>query len=581
MHYGIAVSPGVVVAPAFCLDEALAHNDSPELSPADVTAELAKYDRACDAAAEELRVLIEKVSFDIGDREAGIFQAHLHMVRDRALAGKVKAFIVEGHLEASLAVSQAMAEYEKLFSKIEDEYLRERIVDLRDVTARLQAHLRSVHRPDPIRLDKPMIIVARELFPSQTVGLTRMQVAGIVTEQGGDTSHSAIIARSMGIPAVSGIGDLLQLVKTGDILCVDGREGCVLVNPGPEGEAAYRKLQREFFDFKDCLIENRDQPAVTADGRSIELLANINNVADAKAAVEMGAKGVGLFRTEYIFMTHPSIPDEEEQYQTYSQVLDASPNHDLTIRTLDLGGDKTVPYLGSHRESNPFMGWRSIRLSLEHPEFFKKQIRAILRAGSHGRVRMLFPMITTVEELRRANRMVWQCKEQLDRDGIDYGKVEVGIMLEVPAAAVAIEHLIDHADFVSIGTNDLVQYLMAADRDNPKVAHLCEPCSPAVLTLLKQVIDACVAREIPVTVCGEMAGRPRGVLALLAFGLRSFSMSPAFVPVVKELIHSINLSSLTDLAPEILRKRSGKQVREFLDDILRTTNQRLSILEYK
>lgn len=579
MYRGVAVSPGVVVAPAYCLDEVFARTHEGELTPADAAKELACFDLACEESAVDLRALIEKVSFEIGEKESGIFQAHLLMLRDRAFLGKVKTLIVDRACSASTALAEAIAEYEDIFRNIKDEYLRERIVDLRDVVARIQNHLVSDQIVEHLSLNETVILVARELFPSQTVSFGKLKIAGIVTELGGGTGHAAIIARSMGIPAISGITDVLRLTKTGDILALDGREGCLIVNPGAEVEAAYRKLQREYFNYKDHLIENRDQAALTKDGHTIDLLANINNVTDAQAAVEVGARGVGLFRTEYLFLTHPSIPDEEEQYQVYRQVLESCPNRALTIRTLDLGGDKTVAYLGSHRETNPFLGWRSIRMSFEHPDFFRRQIRAILRTGQHGKVRMMFPMISTVEELRRVNRMVWQVRRQLEKENVPFGDVELGIMLEVPAAAVCVGDLIEHTHFISIGTNDLVQYLMAADRDNPKVAHLCDPLNPAVLKLLKSTIDTCAERNIPVTVCGEMAGRPRCVLALLAFGLRSFSMSPAFVPIIKELIHSVKLADLNAIAKDVLQRKSSRLVKQFLDRVLHEVNPRLALLE--
>lgn len=579
MYHGIAVSPGVTVARAFCFDAAF-ETGVEEVPPADVSAELSRFNQACEAAAAELCALIEKVSFEIGERESAIFRAHLLMLRDRAFVAKTKSYMVDGRRPAAAALRATLGDYEKLFSTIDDEYLRERIVDLRDVVTRVLNHLIQEGNGPPPDVQEPVVLVAEELFPSQTLGPGKLKIAAIVTERGGQTSHAAIIARSMGIPAVAGIANVTREIKTGDLLVVEGHEGCVLVNPGPEAEAAYRKRQREFFDLKGYLIENRDQPAVTADGHPIELLANVNSVADARAAVDVGAKGIGLYRTEYLFMTHRSIPDEEEQYQCYKSMVEASPNRVLTIRTLDLGGDKTVPYLGSHRETNPFLGWRSIRLSFEHPEFFRKQIRAILRAGAEGNVRMMFPMITTVEELRHTNRMVWQAKAELARQNIPFARdLPVGIMIEVPAAAVCIDHMLDHTSFVSIGTNDLVQYLMAADRDNPKVAHLCDPLSPAVLRLLKQTIEACNARGVPVTVCGEMAGRPRCILVLLAFGLRSFSMSPALVPMIKELIHTIRMGDLRKLAGEVLRRRSGRQVREFLNSVLHSIHPRLAQLE--
>jgi phosphoenolpyruvate-protein phosphotransferase len=581
MYKGLAISPGVVVASAYCLDEVVGRPGPATPGEVDLSRELAGFEQACDAVGRSLQELIDKTAKEVGERESSIFRAHLLMLRDRAFTGRVRALIIEQGRDAASALREVLADYENLFANIRDDYLRERIVDLRDLAARIQRELGLASPVQPVNLASPVILVARELFPSQTIGLDKLKIAGIVTERGGATGHAAIIARSMGIPAVSGIPDVCSRIKTTDLLALDGREGHVIVNPGPEAEAAFRKLQREFFDLQHYLIENRDQPAVTKDGVAIDLLANINNVSDAKAAVEVGAVGIGLFRTEYIFMTHPSIPSEEDQVQVYKQILEASPERRLTIRTLDLGGDKTVPYLGDHRESNPFMGWRSIRLSFDHPELFRKQVRAILRAGAEpGKVRILFPMITNVEELRRANRAVWRVREELKDQGVPYGAdVELGFMLEVPAAALCLEQLVRHTDFVTVGTNDLIQYLMAADRDNPKVAHLCDPLSPAVLGLLKQSAEICRAAKKPVSVCGEMAGRPRCVLALMAFGFRSFSMSPAFVPIVKELIHSLKHSDLASIAADCLKRRTAGQVRNFLHRTLEEISPRLAQLE--
>ena len=435
---------------------------------------------------------------------------------------------------------------------------------MRDVVVRLSGHLSEVLSPDPPSTSEPLILVADELLPSQVVMLGNREVGGIVTQAGGETSHAAILARSRGIPAVSGLRGMLKHVKNGDTIVVDGRDGHVIVNPDAETLAAYRKLQREFFDLKDQLAENRDQPAVTADGIEVELLANINNLADAEAAVAMGAAGVGLFRTEYLFLTHPDVPDEEEQFEAYREIIAASPNQHVTIRTLDLGGDKTIPYLGHDREANPFLGWRSIRLSFEHPEFFATQIRAILRAadGPKKQVRLMFPMITTLEEIRQVQSMVQKARRDLEQQGKRTGEVPIGLMLEVPAAAVMIDSLLEEVDFVSIGSNDLVQYLMAADRDNPKVSHLCQPLSPPVLRVLANTIAACNRAEKPVTLCGEMAGRPRAVVLLFGMGLRSFSMSPAFIPTIKELISHLTRQGGRDFRAGLATEnhRSGDSI---------------------
>ncbi len=376
----------------------------------------------------------------------------------------------------------------------------------------------------------------RKFFPPSALMLQRLKIIGIITEAGGSTGHAAILARAQGIPLVSGLRGIHRAVKTGDLIALDGRMGHVYLRPDAEVEAAYRKLQREFVDMRDRLVENRELAAVSLNGTSVELLANVNSLADAEMAVRSGATGVGLYRTEYLFLTHATVPNEEEQLAAYRGVIEASPNKSVTIRTLDLGGDKLVPYFGHNKEANPFLGWRSIRIISAYPEFFQTQLRAILRAALYGKVQMMFPMITTLEEVLKLKKMVERTKAKLLRDGIPFNAdLPVGVMLEVPAAALTIHTLLREVDFISIGSNDLIQYVMAADRDNPKVAHLCEPFSPPVLKILNHILKACVKHNKPVTLCGEMAGRSRCFLPLFGMGLRRFSMSPAFVPNIKEI----------------------------------------------
>jgi phosphotransferase system enzyme I (PtsI) len=461
-------------------------------------------------------------------------------------------------------------EYTVIFTKTNDAYLKERLQDIRDVVIRLSGHLSDVLKPDadPDLIKGPLIVIADELLPSQVVALGDMEVDGIVTQRGSQTSHAAIVARSRGIPAVSGVKGIVGKIKTGDTIIVDGRDGHIEIQPNSETVTAYKKLVREFVDLKDKLASNRDQPALTEDGVELKLQANINGVTDAEAAGAMGATGVGLYRTEYLYLTHPNVPDEDEQYETYRKIVAASPNHNVTIRTLDIGGDKTVAYLGhDHTEANPFMGWRSIRLSFEHPEFFNTQIRAIVRAASEfpqGTVRLMFPMVTTVEEVRRLRSMVRRAYKTLNARGIKTKELPIGMMLEVPAAAVSITTMLEIVDFVSIGSNDLVQYLMAADRDNPKVAHLCQPLAPPVLIVLKHVIEACNDANVPVTVCGEMAGTPRAFVVLLGMGLRRFSMSPAFVPSIKRLASVISIDEATHIVQSVMKFKTTGQVKKFL-----------------
>ena len=569
MHKGIAVSPGVAVGTAYCIQQIFVNPDTKRLEEGEILEELARFDQARAKTASDLHALFQKVSTQVGPEEAAVFRVHESILHDPTFSAKIRTWIVEERQTSQMALDRLLTEYTNLFSRTKDDYIKERLADVRDVVIRLSGHLSEALAPLGDALPGPLIVVADELLPSQVVTLGNREVAGIVTQAGGRTSHAAILARSRGVPAVSGVRGILRQCKTGDTIVVDGRDGHVLINPDAETTSAYLKLQREFFDLKDTLAENRDQPAVSADGHPIQLLANINSLADAKAATAMGASGVGLFRTEYLFLTHPDVPDEEQQLEAYREIIDASPNHQVTIRTLDLGGDKTIPYLGHAREANPFMGWRSIRLSFEHPEFFSKQIRAILRAAAKNpaqkkRVRILFPMITTLEEMRKVRSMVAKARRQLDEEGKPYGNVRIGLMLEVPAAAVSIDALLEVVDFVSIGSNDLVQYLMAADRDNPKVSHLCQPLSPPVLRVLANIIAACNLTHTPVTLCGEMAGAPRAFVLLFGMGLRSFSMSPAFIPTIKELTSHLTRKRAERIVHRVLQMNTTSKVQRFM-----------------
>jgi phosphoenolpyruvate-protein phosphotransferase len=584
MRKGISVSPGVAVGKAYCIHQIFVNPETRKLEQGEVLAELARYDQAREKTAADLHALYQKVSSQVGAQEAAIFQVHEQILRDPAFTAKIRGWVVAEHLTAAAALDRLLQDYTELFSRTDDEYLRERLADVRDVVVRLSGHLSEVLEPEGGIPTGELVLIADELLPSQVVTLGDRKVAGIVTQSGSRTSHAAILARSRGIPAVSGLRGVLKHVKNGDTVVIDGREGLVVINPDPEQLSAYLKLQREFFDLKDALAENRDLPAVSADGQEVQLLANINNVSDARAATAMGAAGVGLFRTEYLFLTHPDVPDEEEQLVAYREIIAASPNRQVTIRTLDLGGDKTIPYLGHAREANPFMGWRSIRLSFEHPEFFMKQIRAILRSatpidGQKSRVRMMFPMITTLEEMRKVRTMVKRAREQLTAEGKPFGNVPIGLMLEVPAAAVSIDHLLSGVQFVSIGSNDLVQYLMAADRDNPKVSHLCQPLSSPVLRVLANVIEACNTAAKPVTLCGEMAGAPRAFVLLFGMGLRSFSMSPAFIPTIKELTSHLTVKRAERILRKTLAMKTTSQIQRFMADQIAELAPNLKLLD--
>lgn len=569
MRKGIAISPGIAIGAAYCIEAIYVNPDQAKLNEAEVPGELARLDAAIEAVSADLRKLQARVDFQLGKEAAAVFAVHESILRDPALAGRMREAVRRERISSQEALRQLMEEYDDLMSHHSDALLRDRISDIRDVGQRLSVYLSDVLQGDPPELRGPVVIVAAELLPSQLFALGDREISAIVTSTGSQTSHAAIIARSRGIPAVVGVRDILSQVATGQVVVVDGREGVVIVGPEPETEAAYRKLEREYVDLKDRLAANRDLPAQTADGHPLRLLANINSLADAEMAVKMGASGVGLYRTEYLYLLHPDVPDEDEQAEVYGQLIAASPHRDITIRTLDIGGDKGVPYLGhGGRESNPFMGWRSIRLSFEHPEFFATQLRAILRAATAAQsqadisLRLLFPMITNLEELVYLRATVRRAESQLRLRGLEPIEVPIGMMVEVPAAALVIDQLLEFVDFVSIGSNDLVQYVMAADRDNPKVNHLCQPLAPAMLRLIWSVVKECRRANKPVTLCGEMAGQPEAAALLLGMGLDRLSMSPALVPTIKELASHITQAAASELLTEAMQLRTTTEVRQ-------------------
>src|SRR5262245_53118050 len=565
MKKGVPVSPGVAVAQAHCVDEIITSHEPYTPDASGLSEEVSRFEHACATVIRELDDTIARVSKQIGDEEAGIFRAHRQLLRDPTLFNKVQARICDKQIDAATALRETLEEYSAIYRQFSDQYLQERLTDLKDVVGRVLVQLSQDTQHTTMQVHEPVILLAPEVLPSQAALIDKRWVAGIVTETGAATGHAAILARALGIAATSGVSGILREVKNGDVVALDGREGHVYVNPGPEVETAYRKLAREYADITHQLIENHDLDAVSPDGVRVELLANVSGVPDAQMAGRAGASGVGLYRTEYLFLTHHSVPDEEEQLAAYREVIEAAPNKTVTIRTLDLGGDKHVPYLDTHREANPFMGFRSIRLSSAYPEFFQAQLRAILRAARYGNVSLMFPMISQLEEVQRIKRIVQRTKLSLKRSGIPFGEhIPIGIMIEVPAAALCIEELLEEVHFVSIGSNDLIQYLMAADRDNPQVAHLCEPFSPALLRLLARVIKACGEHNKPVTLCGEMAGWPRCFLPLFGMGLRRLSMSSAAVPTIKELLRRTNLSLAEEITQRVLAMPTTGEVRGYL-----------------
>jgi phosphotransferase system enzyme I (PtsI) len=572
MRRGIAVAPGIAIGTAYCIHEVFVNPERRTIKASEIGNELERFETARQKSLAEIKGLHVKAVRQIGKSAAAIFTVQESILHDSGFVQGVRRRIVDELCSSQAALAKVLEYYQGILESRQDSLFRERSADIRDVVMRLTSHLSEALQQDSDVLPGPIIIVANELLPSQAIMMGDRVIHGIVNQTGGQTSHAAIIARGRGIPAVSGVANILKQVKTGDTLIVDGRQGHVIVNPGVETLAAYRKLEREYFSLRDRLAYNRDRPAVTACGSKIELLANINGLADTQAAVSQGADGVGLYRTEYLYLTANDVPDEEEQFENYRSVIAAAPRNHVTIRTLDIGGDKSLPFLSRDvSESNPFMGLRSIRLSFEHPELFLTQIRAIYRAASPrcspgSEVNILFPMVSTYEELRKLRAICRKAMESLKRDRKAFGQPKFGMMIEVPAAAMLIDQLLGAVDYVSIGSNDLVQYLMAADRDNPRVSPLCDPLSPAVLRILESVIRTSNAAHREVTLCGEMASNPAAFTLLLGMGLRRFSMSPAYIPSMKELAKQLTLEQSRHILKRALRERETRKISRMVHE---------------
>jgi phosphoenolpyruvate-protein phosphotransferase (PTS system enzyme I) len=574
MRRGIAVAPGIAIGTAYCIHEVFVNPERRQIKSSEIGNELEIFEVARQKSIVEIRALQAKALRQIGKQAAAIFAVHETILNDSGFIHRVRKSICDDLCTSQAALARLIDHYRNALEKHSDALFQDRLADIRDVVMRLTSHLSEALHEDSGVFQGPVIVVANELLPSQAIMMGDRAIHGVVNQAGGQTSHAAIIARSRGIPAVSGVANILKHVKTGDTIVVDGSHGHVIVNPGAETLAAYRKLEREYFNLRDRLADNRDRPAMTACKVPLQLLANINGLVDTNSARAQGADGVGLYRTEYLYLTSSNVPDEEEQFENYRSVIASAPNQRVTIRTLDIGGDKSIPFLSrGHSESNPFMGLRSIRLSFEHPELFLTQIRAIYRAASprcspNADVNILFPMVSNFEELRKLRGFCRKATESLTKERKAFGHPKFGMMIEVPAAAMMIDQLLGAVDFVSIGSNDLIQYLMAADRDNPRVSPLCEPLSPAVLRILDSVIKTSQLAHRDVTLCGEMAAQPAAFVLLLGMGLRRFSMSPAFIPSIKELASQVSLEQAQSILKRALRERETRKISRMVNEQL-------------
>jgi phosphotransferase system enzyme I (PtsI) len=532
------------------------------LPDAALSEEVNRLEKALVQTRHDILGVQHKVSEAMGAEEGSIFDAHLLVLEDRTLIDEVMRLVTTEKINADYAFHIVAERYAATLSAIEDEYLRERANDMRDVTSRvLNNLLGNQHDLDLRHLAEPCIIISHDLTPSTTAQLDRSKVLGFATDVGSKTSHTAIMARSMRIPAVVGLKSVSGEIETGQYALLDGFNGIVIVNPSDQTLFEYGQLIRKQVTLEEKLRDILDKPAVTLDGRRIFLSANIEQASDAQAVIESGAEGVGLFRTEYLFINRDHPPTEEEQYQAYRQVVAALKPNAVVIRTFDLGGDKFLSHLEVPTEMNPFLGWRAIRFCLQQPEIFRNQLRAILRASAAGYVKMMYPMVSGLDELNQANALVEEYKAELRKEGVPFDEnMEIGAMIEIPSAALIADTLGKRAKFFSIGTNDLIQYALAVDRMNEKIAHLYEPTHPAIVRLIKATVDAATRNNIWVGVCGEMAGDPAMVPLLLGLGVGELSAAPPLVPQIKFMVRRLKLSEAQALAEFALNCESGAEI---------------------
>lgn len=556
---GIAASGGLAIGPAFHFQKAGLCCERTTVQ--DPTAEWARFQAALATAGEELAQVCALAETQCQPEEAAIFQAHLLILDDPDLLDQVQFRIAEQHLNAAAALNEAAGVYIQTLEAMDNEYLRARAADVRDVTDRVLRILLGVAESPTAGLTTPAVIIASDLTPSDTVLLDKSLVVGFCTAEGGATSHTAILARGWGLPAVVGIGPQVLEIPAGAPVIVDGDEGAVLVEPEAGVIARYRARQARADVALAQAREHAHEPAITRDGHRVEVVANVGNVAGAVAAREAGAEGIGLLRTEFLYLERATLPDEEEQYQAYRAILEVFGTQPVVLRTLDIGGDKDLPYLDLPRELNPFLGLRAIRLGLARPELLKPQLHAALRAGVGHNLKVMFPMVATVAEVRAARALLDECRAELLAQGQPVAEIEVGIMVEIPAAAIMAHRLAAEVDFFSIGTNDLSQYTLAADRTNAQVAALASAFQPAVLHLVRDVITAAHARGRWVGLCGELAGEPLAVPILLGLGLDEFSMNPPAIPRVKQIIRALTLDQAREVAQAALELDSPEAIQ--------------------
>ena len=551
---GIAASDGIAIAKVYTLTE-------PDLTVTKVTVEdsekeVSRLDDALAASIKDVELIKETALKNLGEEEAQVFDAHLMVLSDPELIGQVKDSITSNKVNAESALKEVTDMFISIFAGMEDNpYMQERAADIRDVSKRVLAHLLGVKIPSPATIKDEVIIVAADLTPSDTAQLNRQYVKAFVTDIGGRTSHSAIMARSLEIPAIVGTKEVTSTAKDGDIIIVDGLTGDVFLNPSEEVIAEYRAKAEAFAAQQAEWEKLKDSKTYTKDGHQVELAANIGTPKDLEGVVNNGAEGVGLYRTEFLYMDSHEMPTEEDQFEAYKAVLEGMNGKPVVVRTMDIGGDKELPYLPLPHEMNPFLGYRAIRISLNEPEMFRTQLRALLRASVYGKLRIMFPMIATLNDFRGAKALLEEEKAKLIAEGVAVSDdIQVGIMIEIPAAAVLAHQFAKEVDFFSIGTNDLIQYTMAADRMNERVSYLYQPYNPSILTLIKHVIDSAHKEGKWAGMCGEMAGDQTAVPLLVGLGLDEFSMSASSVLKTRSLISKLKLSDMQALADKAINE---------------------------
>ena len=561
---GIAASDGIAIAKVYTLTE-------PDLTVTKVTVEdsekeVSRLDDALAASIKDVELIKETALKNLGEEEAQVFDAHLMVLSDPELIGQVKDSITSNKVNAEAALKEVTDMFISIFAGMEDNpYMQERAADIRDVSKRILAHLLGVKIPSPATIKDEVIIVAADLTPSDTAQLNRQYVKAFVTDIGGRTSHSAIMARSLEIPAIVGTKEVTSTAKDGDIIIVDGLTGDVFLNPSEEVIAEYRAKAEAFAAQQAEWEKLKDSKTYTKDGHQVELAANIGTPKDLEGVVHNGAEGVGLYRTEFLYMDSHEMPTEEDQFEAYKAVLEGMNGKPVVVRTMDIGGDKELPYLPLPHEMNPFLGYRAIRISLNEPEMFRTQLRALLRASVYGKLRIMFPMIATLNDFRGAKALLEEEKAKLIAEGVAVSDdIQVGIMIEIPAAAVLAHQFAKEVDFFSIGTNDLIQYTMAADRMNERVSYLYQPYNPSILTLIKHVIDSAHKEGKWAGMCGEMAGDQTAVPLLVGLGLDEFSMSASSVLKTRSLIAKLTLSDMQALADKAINECATVQEVEAL-----------------